>query len=88
MNSTNNVMNTILTRIEQINIKERMLECYVDGFGGFEVFTNDSYNTLSPDERNRIMTVIKNKINESGYANKLQILTGDDGVIVSILYNN
>lgn len=86
--STNNIVNEILTMVEQINIRERMFECYVNGFGGFEVFTNNLYSNLSQDECNQILTVIKNKINDSGYANKLRIRIGHDGIIISILYDN
>ena len=83
--NTNNITNSILTKIEQLNINECMLDCYIEGYSEFEIFNNNLFSTVSSEEHDKIMMAVKNKVNESKYANKLRIHTGNNGVAIVIL---
>jgi hypothetical protein len=80
---TNEFVEKCINYIKNIDIKERMLECWLEGCSGFEVFDKPQFSLITQNQRKQILDALHEKINACElYNGKLDVHTGDNGIIV------
>lgn len=80
---SNDFVEKCISNIKNLDIKERMLECWLEGSSGFEIFNNPLFGSITQAQHKQILDAIHEKINVCElYKGKLNVYAGDSGIII------